>query len=240
MKIDSVWPLVLNITDSAEEKTNKAVPALRQLLILEATNAGVERDAGAKRSLTIVMHGIGKAETVDNRLRVLVEGPSLTAAKNTSGFHNVLYESAQEFLHQKHKHNTDNSKQRNTQGALSDTHKAALSQAACKTQLGDLDEVALRVVCPVDTAAGSSEVVTMMGKTTISTILFEVESTFATDSTGRSSGMMSLEKPVKDEPRVLQRNREKHQKELVALAQNDFRWLISPGRLKRVSNPFGH
>ena len=197
MKIDSVWPLVLNIMDSAEEQTNKAVPALRQLLILEATNTGVERDAGAKRSLKIVMHGMGKAETVDNRLRVLVEGPSLTAAKNTSGFHNVLYESAQEFLHQKHRHNTDNSKQRNTHGALSDTHKAALSQAACKTQLGDLDEVPLRVVCPVDSAAGSSEVVMMMEKKDISSIFDEVESTFAADSTGRSSGMKSLEKPVK-------------------------------------------
>ena len=99
MKIEMLWPhVLLNMTGESKAGTAAAWKALNLLLALEATNAGVERDAGLKRRLKEVMQGLGKAETVDSRLRVLQDGPVLKTAKNNLGVHPKLYEAAQDFL----------------------------------------------------------------------------------------------------------------------------------------------
>ena len=101
-------PQVLSkICPTDADKSEAAAPALRQLIMLEATNTGVERDAGWNLKLKSVMHGLGATETVDNRMRVLTEGPKLEAAKNSSSFDPLLYEAAQEFLRAKPRHSLD-------------------------------------------------------------------------------------------------------------------------------------
>jgi hypothetical protein len=88
VKIDDIWPTVLSNVDVADaSKIASAKQTLELLLLLEATNCGVERDAGLKRTLKNVMNGNGESDTYDSRLRVLSEGPALSSAKSTTGIH---------------------------------------------------------------------------------------------------------------------------------------------------------
>ena len=141
VQMSDIWPQVVScIDEQSAPKVAAAKPALELLLMLEATNCGVERDAGMKRSLKDVMHGNGKSETVDTRLRVLIEGPALERAKGALGYNETLYEAAQQFLLTKRRHDAEHAKPRKSPGNHSEEHKEKLSKAATSTSLGHNDE----------------------------------------------------------------------------------------------------
>ena len=191
IKIDWVWPTVLNKLEESDEcRIAAAKPALELLLLLEAKNCGVERDAALKRHLKIIMHGNGHSDTVDSRLRVLAEGPSLASAKGSAGFHNVLYEAAQEFLRAKKRHDAATAKPRKPHGELSEDHKASLSKAAVTSKMSHVDEAPSGLRVPI-AKTGDYEVVEMPED-------FEAENLFdnIADVAASSSGYASTQKPI--------------------------------------------
>ena len=86
-----------NSADSSSD-TEDALHALDLLLLLESTNAGVERDAGMKRDLDEVSQHKNMADVVDQRLRILIEGPAIEDSKRSQCEHTVLVEAAKDFL----------------------------------------------------------------------------------------------------------------------------------------------
>ncbi len=74
--------------------TPSVLRALELLLMLAATTAWVERDAGLKRELGQVMTAAANPATVDARLRLLSDGPPVDTMKTSSRFHPLIEETA--------------------------------------------------------------------------------------------------------------------------------------------------
>ena len=122
----SCWAAVLdNLTGEAEvlEEVNAAMRPLKLAILLEPTNAGVERDAGLKRTLKIVMEGHGSPDTIDARMRVCAEGPPVGKGDIKSDV--ILVEAVREFLFRANRR--ESAGRRQMPARLSPKHKARIS-----------------------------------------------------------------------------------------------------------------
>ena len=200
-----VWPKVLEVADASQELTQQSAAAKRALhvlLTLAPTNAATERDAGLKRMLEDIMHGVGAPSTVDQRMRVVASGPSPRSRDLLC--EPVLVAGAREFLLSTDRYLKDRGP-RQERGRLSDEHKAGI-QTAKKKPLEDVmheDPVGCPVVdlpsAAVQEGEGEYECVTVtdIGETKVADLLGDLDEVFARDETGRSSGMEALQKPAR-------------------------------------------
>ncbi len=182
----------------AAEKVQVALPAVELVLIIEGTNAGVERDAGLKRMLDEAMRSADcGAETVDARLRILSEGPCIDAMRQTKADHPLLVKAWQEFLIRE-KRRPGKEKDRKRPGPMTDSHKERLSSAK-KRPKSALNADAPEVALPSGPLEGEEFVevkeVDGMTPSNPTSLLRDLSDPFA-------SGFASIQKPVPKKSRT--------------------------------------
>ena len=102
LRPSTIWPEVAvethTLAPEARQPLEFGILALDRYLLLEATNAGVERSGASKRLVEECQQGVGGSDLLDARLRILSEGPSVS--KNIHS-HHVIVEAAKVFLTEK-------------------------------------------------------------------------------------------------------------------------------------------
>ena len=164
-----LWPAVLRKVSDVPaqwEAVKIAAELLEVALLLEPSNAGVERGAGTLRAVKDIMHGGGDPLTKDSRVRMKLEGPEASKvvkrrAADETDHHPLVREASKDFLLKVRRLNGTNAGC--TKHALTDEHKENISNAAKKVKVDDATDIAIGVACaslgePVENAATEAEV----------------------------------------------------------------------------------
>ena len=158
-----MWPKILLKIDGNHESLKKAQivkAAVELFLLIEPTNASVERDANTVRLVRDAMGNGGSADLLDSRVRMAIEGPDVRQAISTSSqgkivWHALLHEAAKDFLVDKRLlHSTLAGKRREPCTA---THKANIAAGRKKRRLGDAEDLAVDVRIGAAAAAYEEE-----------------------------------------------------------------------------------
>ena len=101
----AIWAEVLTVLSANDEEVRKAAPAstvLEIVLLINPTNAAVERDASIARLVHECTSNRAETDLLDTRMRIKIEGPNINkAVSDTKGgreYHPLVREAAKEFL----------------------------------------------------------------------------------------------------------------------------------------------
>ena len=149
LKPTEVWPDILaSLSSEARTSTSPASGALEVFLLINPTNAAVERDAGTARLIRECTSNKADVDLLDTRIRLKTEGPAIGKAITSTKaggreYHPFIREAAKDFL-------VDSRKLRGTSagkklGPMTDEHKAKLSAASIRKHTGTAQSLAIGV-----------------------------------------------------------------------------------------------
>ena len=157
-----VWPQILRKIDSNPESLKNgqmAKNALEDFLVIEPTNASVERDANIVRLVRDATGNTAEADLVDSRVRMKIEGPeihkAIRSSKGTTEWHPLLHEAAKDFMVDRRLlRGTSAGKRMEPQTA---EHKSNISLGRKKRRVGVVQDVAMDVRVGSASAAWDEE-----------------------------------------------------------------------------------
>jgi hypothetical protein len=201
-----VYRTVRGEVADAPAATEASHCALELLLLLECTNAGVERDAGMKRNLDAVSQNRNTANVVDQRLRITVEGPSIETSKGNQCEHTVIVEAAKDYLAVKDRREQKHG-ERKRAAPKSEATKLAMRAAAKKPKTShnteEPDAKILESLSKYNGGAAEDGIeIAVLEEGSDDEVLDpnqffgNLDELFDADPTGRSSGLASVAKPV--------------------------------------------
>jgi len=157
-----VWPKVLCKVDGNPESAKKAQiakDAVELFLLVEPTNASVERDANIVRLVRDAVGNRAEADLLDSRVRMKIESPdvrqTISTSKGQKVWHPLLREAAKDFLVDKRVlHSAQAGKRMPPRTA---EHKANLAASRKKRKLGVAEDLATDVRIGAASAAWGEE-----------------------------------------------------------------------------------
>ena len=163
LKPTEVWAEVLTILSGSDGQMDKAAPAitvLEMVLLMNPTNAAVERDASTARLVHECTNNRAETDLLDSRMRIKIEGPLASKAVNdTKGggreYHPLVREAAKEFLlANRLLHGTSAGK---LVGPMPAEHRAKLSDASKRRRVASTECLARDVQLGVQSSPSAPQ-----------------------------------------------------------------------------------